>query len=131
MLQGVKLNETLEEQFSGSRYFGIINNFRQINTFVGVNNSGKSRFLRALFSRSNDTKFIYEISEQNIQNILNLSEQIVRIIDNLKGNGIEYKYRNSLNTISETIKQNGDKVLNKYIGFVLVFKHFRNSMNLN
>lgn len=115
MLQGIKLNKSLEEEFSGSRYFGIISNIRQINTFVGVNNSGKSRFLRTLFSQSNGIKFIYEIDEQNIINILNQSNQIIRIIDNLKAYGITYKYRNTLNSISQKIEQNKVDILNNIL----------------
>ncbi|WKD86623.1 hypothetical protein KCTC32516_01999 [Polaribacter huanghezhanensis] len=115
MLQGIKLNSSLEEEFSGSRYFGILSNIRKINTFVGVNNSGKSRFLRTLFSQSKGTKFIYEIDEETILNILNQTKEIIRIIDSLKAYGIKYKYWNSLNSLSETIEKNEVDVLNNIL----------------
>lgn len=108
MIKGIKFDKKLDGQFSGTNYFGIINNFKQVNTLVGVNNSGKSRFLRTIFSETNLVKFIFSIDE-NIKNTLNnILVQIFARLDNIKRYGVIYKYRSSLDIYAKDIYEDND-----------------------
>ena len=93
MLQGNKLGGNAQALFDGTRSFDILENTKQINTFVGVNNSGKSRFLRTLFSGEKDIKYIYKIEESLLTKIKINLDQIFNRINSLNSNGIVYKYK--------------------------------------
>lgn len=65
------INSSEKELFSknGEKYIGEINDIKEINLFVGANNSGKSRFLRGLFN----TNYIFSqiIENKSIEAIIN------------------------------------------------------------
>ncbi|WP_299215707.1 ATP-binding protein [uncultured Aquimarina sp.] len=111
-LKGIKLDKSVEESFEGTRYFGIISNFSHLNTFVGANNSGKSRFLRTLFSSSNNVKFIFDIDDQSINKIESVGRQLLNSIKSITRYGITYRYRSSLESIIDRVKNNEKNVLN-------------------
>lgn len=99
MLQGVFLPLKLHEDFSGTNDFGIIPNFSQLNTFIGTNNSGKSRFLRTLFSEK-DVKFINETSANKIAEIC---EFINNNLKSLEGFDIHYSKKDEFALIRKSI----------------------------
>ncbi len=110
MLQGIKLNETLKKEFTGTTYFGILANFKQLNTFVGANNSGKSRFLRALFS-SPDCSFIFEIDEPSIDKIFSIGKGILSLIKHTPRHGATYKYLSGFEPIVNSINIENQNLL--------------------
>ncbi len=115
MLQGIKLNDPLQKDFSGTRYFGILSNFRQLNTFVGANNSGKSRFLRTLFSNSNDVKFIFEINDTVLSRIASGGQDVLNSINTLERFEISYKYKFSFESIVNSIYKDSNVLLNSIL----------------
>ena len=59
--------------------------FRSVNVFIGINNSGKSQFLRQLFSSSNKNneillsdKAIFVLNEKNRTQFRNILNQVKR-----------------------------------------------------
>lgn len=118
MLKGIKLDKKLEESFSGPKYFGIINNIEQVNTLVGVNNTGKSRFLRTIFSEAKNVKFIFDLDEKTKKIFKNSIDPIISQIDNLKRYGINYNYISTIKSyaqnIFDTSEQALDSILNLY-----------------
>ncbi|WP_026809926.1 AAA family ATPase [Arenibacter latericius] len=115
MLKGIKLKKNLEGSFSGTKYFGIINNIKQVNTFVGVNNSGKSRFLRTIFSDENNIKFIFSVDENTKETLKTHLTQIFTQLDSLNNYGVTYKYRSILNTYARDIYENNDNIINSIL----------------
>ncbi|WP_204985391.1 hypothetical protein, partial [Escherichia coli] len=82
-----------------------LNNLSKINIFIGPNNSGKSRFLRDLFS-------IEEIRYNLIQlKLIELSEIYDEVSINIKNLKINYPYEvdNRLNVDNFYIKDEYDK----------------------
>lgn len=114
-LKGIKLHASLEEEFQAARYFGIISNFSQLNTFVGANNSGKSRFLRTIFCNSDTVKFIFEIDDGSIVNIESLGTEVLQQLDSLRRYGITYNYRSFLEFTIKNIKNKEQNVLNSIL----------------
>lgn len=111
MLRGIKLNELLQKEYTGTSFFGILANFQQINTFVGANNSGKSRFLRTLFSEANDVSFIFEIDEDHLKRILRTGHDILNTTNNLELYGISYKYKTHIESIISSLNKDGVDIL--------------------
>jgi predicted ATP-dependent endonuclease of OLD family len=111
MLQGIKLNNELKEEYIGSRFFGIIENFSYINTFVGANNSGKSRFLRTLFSNIDNVEFIFNINKNTLDEIVLIAKEALDSIRLLKIRGITYRYIISIELFIDSIKNEKGNVL--------------------
>jgi len=104
MIVGLKLNDELPNIFSGTRYYGILSNISQINTFIGVNNSGKSRLLRTLFSDTQHIKFIETITTSKLTNLTNSYKPIFDSIQNLKAYQIVYKYEDHIKDLKNSIE---------------------------
>lgn len=115
MLQGIKLNEKLEKTFIGAEYFGILNNIEQVNTFVGVNNSGKSRFLRTLYSETENVKFIFDTNENVNKTLIRSIQSIFSQIDSIKNYGVTYNYRSSLSLYAQDIYDNNEQSLDSML----------------
>jgi len=111
VLKGIKLNESLQKDFTGLGYFGILANFKQLNTFVGANNSGKSRFLRTLFSYSNEVKFIFEIEDNKLKQIAAIGKGILNLISSLERFEITYKYKFTYKSLVNSINQDNNNLL--------------------
>jgi predicted ATP-dependent endonuclease of OLD family len=111
VLQGIKLNESLQKDFTGTRYFGILANFKQLNTFVGANNSGKSRFLRTLFSNPNEVKFIFKIDENRLNQIASIGRDILNVFNSLERFQINYKYKSHYESIVNSINQENHSLI--------------------
>ncbi|MDT0644946.1 AAA family ATPase [Zunongwangia sp. F363] len=120
MLQGIKLNETLKSKFTGPKYFGILSNLNQLNTFVGANNSGKSRFLRTVFSDVGNIKFIFEIEDHQFQRIIKYGTDLLSSFSVLKRYGLEYQHEQTINNLIEQIKQKGN-CLNSILEFYKLY----------
>ncbi|SFC21799.1 Predicted ATP-dependent endonuclease of the OLD family, contains P-loop ATPase and TOPRIM domains [Zunongwangia mangrovi] len=93
MLQGIKISESLKAVYDIQNELGLITNLNQLNTIVGANNTGKSRFLRTVFSGSNHIKFIYEIDESIFKNSVRIIRDIFQVIKVLDGHSIKYMHR--------------------------------------
>ncbi|MGC4038681.1 MAG: AAA family ATPase [Chitinophagaceae bacterium] len=70
-LSGIYIND-YEEYQCDSTNAGFIDHFSQINLFVGVNNSGKSRFMRRVLS---DTELKFLVNEIDSRRMYDLFQQ--------------------------------------------------------
>lgn len=127
MVQGIKLNNKLPQIFSGTEYFGILNNISHVNTFIGVNNSGKSRFLRTIFSDETNIKFITTIDRATLSKIKNAYKPIYDSLVNLERYRIEYKYKTQLHKFKETIESNETEILNTILDLHMYTSTFEQS----
>lgn len=111
MLQGIKLNNSLPNAFSGAKCFGILEDINTVNTFIGVNNSGKSRFLRTIFSNSKDVKFITNLDENTRNRFKSIYQHIFKGLSRLKRYQIKYQYESQLEGFKGEIESNNRFVL--------------------
>lgn len=125
MVQGIRLTPPLTDIFGGTTYFGILNNIRHVNTFVGVNNSGKSRFLRTVFASSKDVNFIINIDEQTKLKLISSSKQLFDGLLNLKRRQITYKYQRVIERHKEFIESDSDDELNHILDLYLYLSTLR------
>ena len=96
-----------------------IANLSKVNIFIGANNSGKSRFLRALFSKVNLRTKIQEVPHKELEDTIDLFKRnIESVLLSYEGevyNSSQFEgelamlevsiFSDGSNTISDTIKQ--------------------------
>ncbi len=105
MFKSLQLKTDVTKQYQTECEENNLNNLSKINIFIGPNNSGKSRFLRDLFS-------IEEIRYNLIQlKLIELSEIYDEVSINIKNLKINYPYEvdNRLNVDNFYIKDEYDK----------------------
>lgn len=95
MIQAIRFKGIIKNEYDGFDNSGFILNIEQINTFVGANNSGKSRLLRELFSNG-EIDYYQQISQEQVEEIKKIYTPIVASIKALVRYGKTYKYQNSL-----------------------------------
>lgn len=92
MLQAITLGKPLKDYYEGHEY-GVLLNLKQINTFIGTNNSGKSRLLRHLFSYSNTISFWMPPQKNQLRTVIKLVNTFRSTIDQLKRFQIHYHFQ--------------------------------------
>lgn len=72
MIAAIKIIEGSNYQFYANNALNYLTDFSRINVFIGTNNSGKSRFLRDIFTHSNQSSLkIYkkDLKEEELNNL--------------------------------------------------------------
>jgi AAA15 family ATPase/GTPase len=72
MISEIYLPEELRQQYNLSENCYVLSGINRINIFIGPNNSGKSRLLRGLYSKS----FKYHLAEQDFLKWRSIAESI-------------------------------------------------------
>ena len=92
MIQGIRFKTRIAKNYLGLNDFNVLINLSQKNTFVGANNSGKSRLLRVIFGNEN-IEYLFEPEADEIDEIKKSYTPIVQKLENLIRYGKEYKYK--------------------------------------
>jgi AAA15 family ATPase/GTPase len=128
-----------KEKYLGYRTDNIVEHsldlLNRINIFIGANNSGKSRFLRSLFS---DKNFSFELTAVDLLKLSELLKQIHRDIDRIfNKNGIADSSNTNIMGVKATLSSFIDKFkkfdfpsvtpliddFNSFWGELLIFKN--------
>lgn len=126
-MKGIKLEGTLTDTFTGTRYFGFLSNISKINTFIGINNSGKSRILRTLFSNGKDVKFLDELDEPTKTKLVNSFKPIFDGLANLERYDIKYILKTYVDDFKESIENEDTDMLNAILDLYYYASTFEES----
>lgn len=123
MIKVLSLNEKYFSQFQISNTPNFLIGLSHINALIGVNNSGKSRFMRAIFS-AKDAVTYYAVTKESIANmnklVSNLKSSINASVQYARNYQFNFKSEDeiilafeskNISTIINTIKQL-DKITN-------------------
>lgn len=110
MIQGINIEGNLKARVSGLDHNSIIKYLSHKNTFVGANNSGKSRLLRDIFSNQ-EVNFLLKPDEEKLDGIQKVYAPIIKILDSLETSKITYNYRNTVNGFIKNIDIANPKVV--------------------
>lgn len=133
MITKLFFDEELEKHYNLEGNTNSLENLTRLNILIGANNSGKSRFLRKLFSERN---FKVELSEFNAINIANIFDQIFKELDEKLGalgyedigsqniSGIKLTLRKHIDDLRQIEIQNINKVATDIITYWSWLKNF-------
>lgn len=98
MIQAIRFRSPIKNKYKGFDNSDFLFNISQVNTFVGANNSGKSRLLRDLFSRE-AIDFHKQITEKEVNHLKNMYTPILTKMKSIQRYGYAYKHKKNLDDL--------------------------------
>ncbi|MBK7040340.1 MAG: hypothetical protein IPH46_07700 [Bacteroidetes bacterium] len=84
MITKIILDNAIKEHFKAEGEDNCLNNLNQLNILIGANNTGKSRFLRTLFTNRNFKLEITELKAREISDLFRIiKDEISSSIDRM------------------------------------------------